>query len=669
MRSLFYQIRYIFLFTMSLMLCYGFHVQAESLANAEIKALLQLTFEDLLDVEVIVASKSAETVAEAPSSVTVFTHQEIQNMGVTTLGELLDFVPGFQTFRLGLNGDSQGFQVRGNPMLPVFTRDVLILLDGRRLNGSHSGGAVLYNSYLNLDNVKQVEVIRGPGSALYGSNAFLGVINIITLDDHNALTLRAGNHASKEALLHVSERQNDWHIAGFARVYGDNGNNFSSLSDRTGRHGAANDAHQAADANLKLTKGDLNLHLRHTHRRIEDFLDSEYIGANGINQSENEQSSIAFNYTYDVNNDLWFEFSGGYTRSRLYFLSDAGVQENGLTDLFGLYLENEALNIDIAADWLINSNNHWQAGFTYENTGNTDNALINNHTFDSKLHYLRGADSFTNNQDRDIFGLYIQHRHRLHTHLNMILGLRYDHYSDFGNTLNPRGALIYTTPWQDHIKLMYGRAFRAPNLADLTLNVANSKGNPNLQPEQISTIELAYVHTANYGQGIMALFNNHIRDVITIEPDETGQFFARNEGELKRSGIELEAQLEPFADWMLRATYTHIFNDAERHAPQDFASLILNRQWQHWNMNVSTTYQGKINSLPQPQHTWLANASLRYQLMPQTTLQATVHNLTDEIYYDPSEFTALNNGRLRGVEPGIPNRGRTFWLGVEINWN
>jgi outer membrane receptor protein involved in Fe transport len=651
------------------MLCYGLHAQAESSANAEIKALLQLTFEDLLDVEVIVASKSAETVAEAPSSVTVFTRQEIQNMGVTTLGELLDFVPGFQTFRLALNGDSQGFQVRGNPMLPVFTRDVLVLLDGRRLNGSHSGGAVLYNTYLSLDNVKQVEVIRGPGSALYGSNAFLGVINIITLDDHNALTLRAGNHASKEALLHVSEHQNDWHLAGFARVYGDNGEHFSPLSDRTGRHGAANDARQAADANLKLTKGDLNLHLRHTHRRIEDFLDSEYIGANGINQSENEQSSIAFNYTYDVNNDLRFEFSGGYTRSRLYFLSDAGVQENGLTDLFGLYLENEALNIDIAADWLINSNNHWQAGFTYENTGNTDNALINNHTFDSKLHYLRGADSFTNNQDRDIFGLYIQHRHRLHTHLNMILGLRYDHYSDFGNTLNPRGALIYTTPWQDQIKLMYGRAFRAPNLADLTLNVANSKGNPNLQPEQISTIELAYVHTADYGQGIMTLFNNHIRDVITIEPDETGQFFARNEGELKRSGIELEAQLEPFADWMLRATYTHIFNNAERHAPQDFASLILNRQWQHWNMNVSMTYQGKINSLPQPQHTWLANASLRYQLMPQTTLQATIHNLTDEIYYDPSEFTAVNNGRLRGVEPGIPNRGRTFWLGVNVSWN
>ncbi len=657
-----------------LLLFFCFSVNAENAEVepyqlAQVDTLLQLSLEELLEVEVVVASKSAETTALAPSSVTVFTRHEIQNMGVTTLGELLDFVPGFQSFRLALNGDSQGFQVRGNPMLPVFTRDVLILLDGRRLNGSHSGGAVLYNAYFNLDNVKQVEVIRGPGSALYGSNAFLGVVNIITLDDHNAVTLRAGNDASKEILFHLSENKDDWHFSTFARAYADNGAHFTGLRDRTGRTGAANDTRQAADANFKLTKGNFTTQLRHTHRRIQDFLDSEYIGANDINRSENEQTSLAFHYDYPVNEDFDLQFSGGYTRSRLYFLSDAGVQSNGIANLFGLYLENDASNIDIAANWRFSSNSRWQAGLTYENTGNTDNALIDNHTLDNRLRYLRGADSFTNNQDRDVIGLYLQHQRHLRDNLNLVLGLRYDRYSDFGNTLNPRGALIYTTAWQDQIKLMYGQAFRAPNLADLTLNVSNSKGNPNLKPEQIATFELAYVHNANYGQGIITLFNNHIRDVITIEPDATGQFFARNEGELKRSGLELEMQFEPFADWLVRTTYTHIFNADERHAPQNFASLIVNHQWGNWNLNLNGTYQDKIHTLVQPQNTWLINASMRYQWTPKMTLQATMQNITDKIYYDPAEFTTLTDGQLHGMELGIPNRGRTLWLGIEMRWD
>ena len=630
--------------------------------------LLSLDLAELLETEITVASKSAETVAEAPSTVTVFSRREIQNMGVTTLGDLLDFVPGFQSFRLALNGDSQGFQVRGNPMLPAFTRDVLVLQDGRRLNGSHSGGAVLYNAYLTLDNVKQVEIIRGPGSALYGSNAFLGVINIVTLDDHNAVGVRLGSHAMKEAMLHFSQPLDNWQASGFLRAYADEGDHYEQLSDRFGHQGSAEDHRRSADANVKLSKGDFSLSLRHIHRHTEDFLDSEYLGNNGINNSENEQTSLAFQYQHKVNDDLNVSFNGGYTRSQLYFLSHTGEFQKTRPELFGLFLENEALNFDIDIDWQSSTYNRWQAGFTYENTGNTDNALIDADE-DGYLRYMRGADGFTENRDRDIFGLYLQHQRPLHEHLDLVAGLRYDHYSDFGNTLNPRGALIYTTPWADHIKLLYGQAFRAPNLADLTLKVDNSEGNPNLKPEKVETIELAYVHTADYGQGIVTLFRNHVTDVIAIQPDANGNFFAQNEGELNRHGVELEANLNPAENWLLRGTFTRIFEGAERHAPGHFGSLILNYQYQRWNFNVNSIYQGKILSLPEPENTWLANTSVRYQFTPDISLQGTMYNLTDKIYYDPSEFSTQTDGRLRSMEPGIPHRGRWFWLGLEIGFD
>lgn len=628
--------------------------------------LLNLDLAELLEVEVIVASKSTELVADAPSSVTVFTHDEIQSMGVTTLGELLDFVPGFQSFRLALNGDSQGFQVRGNPKLPVFTRDVLLMVDGQRLNGSHSGGGILYNAYINLANVKQVEVIRGPGSALYGSNAFLGVINIITLEDQNAVSIRGGSYNAKEILLHLSRKYAGWKADFFARAYTDEGDYYTNLTDRTGQNGNARDARQAADVNLKLKKDNFSFHLRHIHRRTEDFLDSEYIGDNGINESENEQSSLAFNYLYPASEVFNLNLSGSYTRSRLYFLSDTGEGRHHASDLFGLYLENDALDISLDSDWQISPQSSWQSGITFKNTGNTDSALIG--SLDRQLIYRRGAESFTENRDRDILGLYGQYQHLLQPELNMVLGLRYDHYSDFGNTLNPRGALIYTLPWQDRLKLMYGQAFRAPNLADLTLNVANSKGNPNLQPEKVETAEFSYIYINDYGQSVMTLFNNHISDVITIEPDDTGQFFARNEGVLDRSGLELELQLEPFSNWLVRASYTRIFEGAERHAPREFGSLIFNYQWQRWNVNLNGTYHSELLSLSNPRSTWMANTSIRYQLRPNVILQGTIKNLRDKHYYDPSEFTALENGQLRSFEPGIPLRGRHFWLGLEINF-
>jgi outer membrane receptor protein involved in Fe transport len=628
--------------------------------QAKIQELVSLDLSDLLNVQITVASKTAETVANAPSSVTVFTHRQIQRMGVRTLGELLDFVPGFQSFRLALNGDSQGFQVRGNPMLPVFTRDVLILLDGRRLNGSHSGGAVLYNAYLNLDNVKQIEVIRGPGSALYGSNAFLGVINIISAKDRSNFIVRGGSHEAREALFNLSTRYKTWQFSSFARVYGDQGETYEGLTDRFGASGSATDERRGEDVNVRLNKDSFAVYLRHSRRSSHNFLDSEYLGDNDINTAEQKQSSLAFAYEYPLSSALTVKLKGGYSHSQLYFLSDAG------DGLFGLYLENEATNFDLDAKWAISTGNTWQAGFTVEHTGNSDNALIERGA-DGELAYLRGADSFTENRTRDIIGLYIQHQRRLQPDLNLVGGVRYDRYSDFGDTVNPRGALVYDTPWQDKLKFMYGQAFRAPNLADLTLNVENSKGNPNLAPEKVETLELAYVHRASFGQAITTLFRNHISDVIAIEADENGLFFARNEGELTRHGLELELNIEAADDWLLRFTYTEIFAGADRHAPARFGSFIANHKLGDWNFNLNGTYQSPISSLENPQHTWLTHASVRYQFDKNIALQASVRNLSDKIAYDPPEFTTLReDARLHGIEPGIPNRGRVFWLGLEM---
>ncbi|MCP4701822.1 MAG: TonB-dependent receptor [Gammaproteobacteria bacterium] len=632
---------------------------------AKIRALTKLTLRELMEVKIQVASKNEETTADAPSSVTVFTHHEIRNMGITALGELLDFVPGYQSFRLALNGDSQGFQVRGSPLLPVFSRDVLVLVDGRRLNGSHSGGAVLYNAHINTDNIEQVEIIRGPGSALYGSNAFLGVINIITDSNRNEAMLRLGTQARKEALLNTSYGKGDWHTAVFVRSFADNGEIYHGLTERSGRTGSARDEQRGWDGNALLRYKNLELRLRHTARNSNDFLDSEYLGDNGINTSENRQSSVNLACRWEPGEDWKAEIRGGYTLSKLYFLSAAGTQtETGYPELFGLSLENDAFNLDLDLSWNPAPEASWRAGFTYENTGNTDNALIAADAAGQAL-WLRGDNGFTENRDRDIIGIYLQHQRFLRTDLKLVAGLRYDDYSDFGASFNPRTALIYTTPWDGRLKLMYGEAFRAPSIADISLKLSNSQGNPNLDPEKAASLELAYVHTRPWGQVTLTGFQNEITDIIAVEADEQGIFGVSNKDGLTRRGLELEARWKLADSLMLRGTYSRIIDTVTRHAPKDFASWMLN--WEHgrWNLNVNGTYQGKLATLASPRETWLANTSLRYRLKRGMTVQVTVSNLFDTAYYDPPEFSSQVDGVLRSLEPGVPNRGRNAWAGLE----
>ena len=141
--------------------------------SEELSELLNMTLEELMQVTVTIASKTKETVAQAPSSVTVFTRNQIKALGITELGELLNQMVGTQMlFDVVPSGPTRHTSVRGSV---GFGNDVLYLLNGQRLNNYHSNSANMIYRRISLHNVERVEVIRGPGSALYGSGAFAGV--------------------------------------------------------------------------------------------------------------------------------------------------------------------------------------------------------------------------------------------------------------------------------------------------------------------------------------------------------------------------------------------------------------------------------------------------------------------------------------------------------------
>ena len=155
----------------AVLLAFSFNV-AGSTDDNDSDYIMSISLEDLLNIEVEVATKSKKSLSDSPSTVSVFTHQEIDALGIETLQELLNLVPGFQTQAIGDHGTAKIATARGRRASNTGF-EILVLYDGQRLNSEWSGSALQTNSKMSLKNVKQVEIIRGPGSAIYGSTLLL----------------------------------------------------------------------------------------------------------------------------------------------------------------------------------------------------------------------------------------------------------------------------------------------------------------------------------------------------------------------------------------------------------------------------------------------------------------------------------------------------------------
>ena len=155
------------------------HVITVFAEELTIDQLLAMPLKDLLDIKITSSTLQEEDIRSVPSAITVITRDEIRRLGATKLEEIVKLVPGFQTARLGVSGTHNTLVSRGR-RLGSAGKEVLVLLDGRRLQEDFAGGIQFLNRQVSLDNAQRVEFIRGPGSTIYGTNAFLGVVNIVT---------------------------------------------------------------------------------------------------------------------------------------------------------------------------------------------------------------------------------------------------------------------------------------------------------------------------------------------------------------------------------------------------------------------------------------------------------------------------------------------------------
>lgn len=655
--------------------------------------LYNLNLTELMKMKVLVASKTEQTIEKAPSTVTLFTRQDIKRLGIKSVADILAYVPGFQVTRNDSNNLGHSFQARGRF---TFTgNSVLVLLDNQRLNDEWTGGVNWTNHLVSTLNIKRIEVIRGPGSALYGSNAFNAVVNIITDTELNETAVEVGSFNSKQVHVASANKFGDIETSVFFDYFDDDGDDYTT------REGSTSDPVRGYEFSGYLKSGDFFARARYVFREAEDFYQFGNID-NDINKTTARNRSIAMGYKFQptsaMNLNLHAYYSSNYYKSFFQVLDQPtmeqlyslGIAQDPSAVISGpLYRLND-MGLSVDGQYNLSDIHNLSFGLNYRRPdmetlrahGNHELADITNILVLGQPGQIRyyGGDPVTtlvgDETHRTIVGLYMQDQMVFSESWEATLGMRYDRYNDFGSTTNPRASLVYSLNENHSFKLIYGEAFRAPSIGDTTVrNNPVEKSNPDLLPEEVATSEFAWIYKTNDFRMISTLYyskfdNVHVHTLYEQQPPLTIRV---NQGTLEVSGIELETRTQFNDTYSLDFNWSHSVKLAEdpQTLARNTASIALNANFGRWEANLNISHRDKVEHQRLSTDAtlervylddyWLFSINGRYKWTDNLIAKVSVDNLFDKDYYQT--FSSAET-----LYDGMISRGRKISLALEWTW-
>lgn len=548
------------------------------------------------------ATKTFEKVSKSGSSVSIITKQDLKRMGARNLMDALKRLPGFsvQETYIGI----PAIEVRGT--LSSDSEKVLFMIDGHSVNNNlvNGGATWTYNNF-SIADIKQIEVVRGPGSALYGANAFVAVINIITetADDISGLEVTLGSEtdATRKLNLHYGQELSDIKVAANLNILESNGAYQYIENDSVGNSGYTYDWQDRYDFSFNIQSKGFELYGKYIdHRR------GPFIGIGNALNDESIQDYTEYFLDLSYQNQLSSQIS---LSSRIYLdqFETKNYWEITPEGLRGSpTVKNQKTGAEIQLNYQLTDNNKLLTGFHFEHQTQFDVAHSTNfdpNTFAPLPSYMDISDTgnWNASQNRDISAFYLQDIWDITKQLRLIAGYRYDRYSDFGKSVNPRASITWEFMDDFNISAAYGKAFRAPNFAELyNINNPSIIGNPDLIPEKIETYEISLNGQINIrNQFKITNFRNHINNL--IERDATNTF--QNTGKLTVNGTELELSSRLVGGSSFDINYTYQFaenehsNEIQHHVPMHKANVGFNyRHSQFIHAYIGLLYSGKLTA-------------------------------------------------------------------------
>lgn len=534
---------------------------------------------------VITAGRTEQSIERAPATVTVISSEEIQASGALTIPELLRFVPGIDIMTI----TSSHSEVNARGLNQLLSNKLLVLVDGRSVYFDFFGGVIWQGLPILLNQIDRIEIVRSPGSALYGANAFSGVINIITKTPRQ---LRGGHlqvQGGENGTLYTSAIQGGW-------------------------------------------EGDTEYRFALGSRKINSFSEPD--------ETSEDVALGNFYLEHRYKNDVKLSAEAGMSRGQIIQVVRIDQTKFEATTTYAkVNLERGTLKLQ--AFW----NRGDQIGGAFFPPGEDVNILYNTVDIEAQ-HMLQLAKKNTfiyggayrlntiesniidKYHEQNLAAVYVQDEYMPLPEISLLAGARLDSHPLVGINVSPRGSVIYSPTGHHTMRLSVGKAFRNPSFTDsyfqlttpldstfVGMSGLNLKlvGEKDLKSEKITTYEIGYMFFPSYRfRTEVNVFSFDFKDYIGFsEKKQQGTTFIQsyvNLGTAKAYGFEISAEIIPLRWLKISSNYSYQHLDnrytvlKKQFPPENKANikLFLNLP-KGLSMSFLTGYIGKnIWEMPTP---------------------------------------------------------------------
>lgn len=534
---------------------------------------------------IVTATKTEAEVQAVPQAVEVITQDDIQRMGANDVLTALSLANNVNLSRAGMTGNA--VSLRG-----MSTNHTLILVDGKRYAGEDTD--VTTNVYalqrLNVSDIDRIEIVRGPSSSLYGSEAMGGVINVITKTPEQAggtVGVVTGTRNTAEYFNVSTGKHGHWSAAVDGRFdkqramnrYAHSVSSTGAVTDgydrsmygmrRTFHGGAVYDFENANKNKLRFDIDYMNEDLRSDYADTKSASGMLHYNKNKHERYHNEQKGFSVEYTGKTNrNEYQFRTYYNQLEKHSNLVNERTFPSPVMENILGAMYPKADMDYAKYNTWVTEAKDTMYIGDHHNLTFGGEYR---------RLEYegtrLGGSTAGLNkkiaSKDVDSYAGYIEDLWQVNDKLLVIPSVRLEHNSQFGSEATPKIGATYNINNHWRFKANYGKGYKAPTLSELymvmnrAMGVAtvHVEGNPNLQPEKTYSYDFSIEADKGANFGKLTYFNNKVSNLIDTESTQSGnEYWSKyiNVGKAQINGIELEIGRHLNDRWTIKATHNYL---------------------------------------------------------------------------------------------------------------